>query len=766
MARRSALLALGLALAAACAAAAAPDGRLEVAVLADGRPQAGAVVLLQCEGDGDLGVVARAPTGADGTARLALPPAPGDGCLVWAGRVPAAGLAWARPTAGPVRLSLPAGARLRLRVTDARTGKPIPASRIEVRARIRPTGEGAGPHGSSGLRTLDVPSALLEASAEGPGGPLIVSGLPRMDHARAELGVRAPGYAASRLREIPLGAARRDLGTVSLWPVASVCGTVTGAAGGERVVVHLTGRAGSGERRTTADGSGGFCFEDVPSGPRFSLWASWLFGESEPLEVVAPASGLVLAMPEPRRIAGTVRDAETGDPIQEFDVEIGPAELRTEHGDGLAEVAAAFRRRHHVSDPEGRFSLPVPLELEAVARFTAPDHAPVEVTVPEGASVTDLEVELSPGAEVAGWVVAARSGEPVAGAEVVATCERAARAGATVADGEGRFELQHLPAGECRIEADAEGFAPATVTLALDAGTRRDGLEIELPPAAAIVGRVVDRTTGAPVGGARLTVLAAGAARPEPAGTAISAGDGTFRIDDLAAGPYALMAEAPGYVPATVAAEATVPAGPGVEVTLERGVTVEGVVRGALGDGAGLAVVLRSGAAIVRGRTAYGGTFRIEGVPPGTVAFSVLALEFATQRGGGTERGGTCMGTIVVPPAEDAVHLALDCTAGTHTVRGTLRRPGGEPAPGVFLRLADPAPGGDVLVATTDAWGRFAFIRVRPGTYRLTARLPGAPPPGHLLWSGDVTGDRTLDLVFPEAFSDPTPEGTVTDEPR
>jgi hypothetical protein len=260
---------------------------------------------------------------------------------------------------------------------------------------------------------------------------------------------------------------------------------------------------------------------------------------------------------------------------------------------------------------------------------------------------------------ISGRVTTADTGTPVRGAEVrLAMDGRFSRLVTT--DGEGRFELRNLPAGDYRLTVSKTGFitleygqrrpfeAPSTLTLGEGQSTTGN---VALLRGGAIFGRVVDEF-GDPSIGTRVQVLRnraeSGGRRLLPVGVADQTDDtGAFRIYGLPPGEYfvaastglidAVKRDPPVYYPGTMSfAEAQpITLGAGVEASADfqiirvaRAATVSGVVLTSSGAPAPGAMVNLSsntlsgtpgtqGIAMLHADAGADGTFSIQNVPPG-----------------------------------------------------------------------------------------------------------------------------------------------------
>jgi len=126
----------------------------------------------------------------------------------------------------------------------------------------------------------------------------------------------------------------------------------------------------------------------------------------------------------------------------------------------------------------------------------------------------------------------------------------------TITDEEGRFAFDDLEPGTLRVAARAPGFAPAHEDhLTLPDRPEHELADIRLERGVVLSGRVVDRERKGIAGAALLQPLECG--RDEGGNEvsfpsrgvllATTDADGAFTIDELAAGPWSLIVDAPGF---------------------------------------------------------------------------------------------------------------------------------------------------------------------------------------------------------------------------
>jgi protocatechuate 3,4-dioxygenase beta subunit len=302
------------------------------------------------------------------------------------------------------------------------------------------------------------------------------------------------------------------------------------------------------------------------------------------------------------------------------------------------------------------------------------------------------------------------------------------------ADAHGFFETTGLLPGTYRLSAEAEGFVECDpVETVVASGQDVQGVRLVLGRGGAVEGAVVDEA-GKPVAGAQ--VMARG--ERFSFSNSNSRDDGTFRIGDLAAGDYRVLAlrdwnelRAPGQTDDDRAGEkVTVRAGQTSRVRL----VVEsqsGVIRGRVLDTSGRPVVdafvgaqrqseaagapdgtkrrMQRGWSFQPVMTDADGAFTVDGLSPGK--YTVRAY----RRGGGEAfAGGVGLGSTVT--------LRIKATGA---IAGRVTAPAG--APERFTIIVEDNETGysrDESFFRTD--GAFALRELPAGTFAVAAQGPGS----------------------------------------
>lgn len=334
-----------------------------------------------------------------------------------------------------------------------------------------------------------------------------------------------------------------------------------------------------------------------------------------------------------------------------------------------------------------------------------------------------LAVRLEKGGAVTGVVREGRTRRPVPGARVSVAVsiavtggwnEDATRNEATT-DAEGRFRLDGIGRTPAHLVARAPGF---------DRGEREarqgESVEIFLFPGASLAGTVRD-DDGRPVKGAVVRAEWDRSRIAPPSERTDARGE--FLIPSLGPGEYTVVAReggrAPGIATVLVESEAAARA----EILLSEG----GFVTGRLVDPEGRPLAGRLRLEVVDGQrlaasTSEGiaadakadGTFALGPLPLGALGIAVSAPRRAMRKVDATttRRGTVDLGDIVLETG-----LAI---------RGRVRDREGNGLEGASVRARLQRPGERSLgEATSEAGGEYILAGLGPGTYRLTAVLPG-----------------------------------------
>jgi hypothetical protein len=249
----------------------------------------------------------------------------------------------------------------------------------------------------------------------------------------------------------------------------------------------------------------------------------------------------------PARASVTGRVTSGGAPVE--GALVGARLMQRGGPAGIDEVVSAQAS----SDPEGRFTLgdlPPGRYLLGAAREGFAQPRAVVARPGE-----DVRIELTGGARITGVVRETGSGKPVPSFRLVVL--RGGRGwkmpirSATVLDASGRFEVAGLPPGPVVLVASSPGLTPSEeveVTVPAHPGVAE--VEIRMSEGGRVAGRVLDRVSGEPIAGARVSLEgdAGGAPSVLDAGvSAFSGRDGAFQLVGLPPRTASLLVSADGH---------------------------------------------------------------------------------------------------------------------------------------------------------------------------------------------------------------------------
>lgn len=398
-------------------------------------------------------------------------------------------------------------------------------------------------------------------------------------------------------------------------------------------------------------------------------------------------------------ISGTVSDA-SGGPIARAQVEVSKA--------GNSHVAAAAD-----TDDQGRFSVWTDRGSMSV-RARADGYAPTEQ---QARAPGRYEIVLTPASSIAGRVVDAATGEPVAGAHVELVAEHFEKfAAADSTDAQGAFRVDQLLPGRYTVTATTErGYGRSEGSLRVGLGQQLDGALVRLFRAPRVAGKIVIAGSGAPCPEGIVMLREPG--HPDDQIEATRR-DGWWIADSVRPGTYQPAiyctnhARREPYAPIVVGNEDITDlrweVDPGArirgKVVTRSGDPIDGAeiyLRRVTGNDPGFAGSARSG---------RDGRFESGGLKPGTYQLSAHS-----------DRGTDPPAGVSVTVAEGATverDLVLDDTG---TLTGTVVDGAGAAVPGVSIHAWGVNGSMFSNDATSDVDGAFTLDGVPPGTYRTSA---------------------------------------------
>jgi hypothetical protein len=220
---------------------------------------------------------------------------------------------------------------------------------------------------------------------------------------------------------------------------------------------------------------------------------------------------------QPVVLTGTITDAYTGEPVPQAVIAIGETTVTTD-ANGVFQT------------PEWRRSDTLAVSAPNYEAFALPLEGRPEIAATDAQTIT-LDTALRPNS-LSGLITDSFTGQPVAGAEVIATFNVSQTVtAATGADG--RYSLTGVPE-QFSLNVTAPDYAPAAQEL-----SRATSQDLVLRPNV-LTGTVTDRYTGQGVAGATVSVGSA---------SATTGPDGSYRVADIPESATSVNIAADGYAP-------------------------------------------------------------------------------------------------------------------------------------------------------------------------------------------------------------------------
>jgi len=481
---------------------------------------------------------------------------------------------------------------------------------------------------------------------------------------------------------------------------------------------------------------------------------------------------LRLSLEPGQTLTGRTVEAGTKDPLPLVELTL-TAYGRDEQEAWQNVEAPAEERIYAASDARGDFRVEglapgsYMLEAKAVGHVRAVQR---RVRVPAAGPLT---VELQAAGVIEGFVVDAQ-GRPASGAEV----HVGGRVPEVVTTGAGGGFSVEVDPGSHIVSAKrgSEAGGLATPVIVSAGKTVRD-LRIQLGQSATMEGRVVARSTGAPIEGARVDVSPYG--NSGDSGRAVTDATGAFSVGDLAPGSYDLVVSAQGYAELTRRA---LTVGAGERFPLELQLAGTGAVEGYVRDSAGQPVV----GAQVASNNRWGGTlgstpmearadaeghYRLEGLPAGPLGLTA-------------RRDGATIGVQhLVEVVEDSTVTRDFTLEEPGTVEGKVIAAHGSLPTEPLVVLAYPRESTaqvptDFRPIEVSPSGTFRMT-LQPGTYQLRVALSerwpfgnietkwvnvkgGATVPVEVIWEADSREQDGLQGTVLEPDGTPSPEAFVS----
>ncbi|HET6374307.1 MAG TPA: carboxypeptidase regulatory-like domain-containing protein [Candidatus Polarisedimenticolia bacterium] len=535
------------------------------------------------------------------------------------------------------------------------------------------------------------------------------------------LAIESPGFAPHSVAGLKLeNSGNLDAGEIVLAPGAVLKGRVVSTTGEPIPLANGVVRRDFltlSEFTTTSDGT--FVTSDLLPGEPVTLRIDTeSHAAYEKGGLIPPMEDLVVTLAAASRVGGKVVTGAARRPVQDFSIAIS----RTRSAGGGGGMMMNMRMGGEevaVHAEDGAFTIDDvdPGKVTITARAPGYKESTLrELEIPEGGALEGLEFVVDKAGTVAGTVMDDR-GRPLPGVKVqqkeasggFGMMIRSGEDGGTTTDGDGRFLVAGLDRGPATLTFTHRDFEPAEREV--DTTSDVEGLRVTLSRGATLTGTVLREEDGSPVSGASVTATAAGADRFSGASTVTTGLDGSFTFDAVAAGRYAVRAEAPGLssgvVDGVIVAAGIAP--PPVELRLGGGVSLTGTLTGVKEADLPKFTVR----AVTQGVGGFGATAAVDAA--GRFEFKGMAAGPVTLIAGSGFLGGrSATRTVEIPQGVATFETTIAFPRG-RTVAGVVTR-GGQPVDGASVMFANTANRSRAS-ATADVAGHYVVEDLDDGDY-------------------------------------------------
>lgn len=459
-------------------------------------------------------------------------------------------------------------------------------------------------------------------------------------------------------------------------------------------------------------------------------------------------------------LVGLVRDAKTQAPLAGVDVRLSRA------GNGNFRFGPDPNALSTITDAKGAFSLANihPGTYEIYGNRPAYSVMPVTITI-ANAQKAQKTIAANPQARISGTVVD-EDKRAVAGAKVTVTSPSQMFGGfpgmengssELVTGPDGRFAIYTAREGDAVVDAQKKGFPNAKSNVfKVAAGERKSGVTIVIPRGVALTGRVTDKDgkplsgvavaanpadTSGPGGGMRRVMLNLANVLNNDDDNVQTGSDGTFTMR-VKEGMYDVAFRREGYAPASVRSTTVNASSKPLDVKLEPGVEITGIVTRGGTPIDGVNIVAMGNDARAMSTTGPDGRFTVPDLAPGSYMLIVNKQEDFVQQN-----------KNVTAPARD---LAIELPPGGRVTGRVVDKSSHQPITSFSAGVSMSRSGGGMMMMmppmmksfTTDD-GSFVLENVPTGTMQIVANAPGYTTgrvPSVVIEEGKTTADIEVGL--------------------
>lgn len=543
-------------------------------------------------------------------------------------------------------------------------------------------------------------------------------------------------FSTKTVRAVAANATTKPI-EVTLEPGVEITGRATRAGNGVEGINVAVMAMDSPEMSVTGP-DGRFTVRDLSPGPYMVVFNKQDEFIQQMRNLTAPANNVNIELPPGGRISGRVLDKNTHQPVTSFNAGVSLARM----GGGM-QIDIPPMMKSFTSD-DGSFSLDnVPTGtvqvVASAAGYTTARQS--NVTIEEGKSVDNIELDLETGVKLSGHVTSA-DGTPLSGVTVRPDsggggAMRIVRSfggsdGSTgVTDGNGDYSIDQLEPGNKTFSFTLEGYLPASKSV--DLSGREARLDAQLSSGLHVTGVVVT-DAGAPVPDADIRASSAASGSGGFRATKTDA-SGAFTFDSVAPGHYSFTASRQGYADGTVT-DFDVSSNAPVRIALKTGGVIYGHVSGLGPDDLQHATVTaRNNSGNGESAVDASGNYRIVGAPTGTVRVTAdLMRSIGNMQ-------STDPQTIDVSPGAS---VQVDLTFNTNTiVRGRVTRDS-VPLAGANVSFFPTDHAGAQVSVTSDDSGNYTAAGLSDGAYSVMVLDTQRMNPFSERY--DVHGSATFDI--------------------